>query len=251
MDLPLFAVVDLETSGLSTRRNRILQIGLVTVDAQGAVVDEWSTLVRLRWPLQRVGPTAVHGITRASLRGARGLDEALDELGRRVDGALFTAHNTGFDSAFLLRAIRRRAADDPLRRGLEQRLCTLRLSQRLDPDRELSHRLGDLCVRYGVQLDRPHDALADAAATAAVLPPLRAAHAIRDAEGLRPFLDDPRVSRSRGSGRAFGRRVRRLVRRVRGRRPRRPGRDAPTGAPASDRSTPAASPPSTPPARPA
>src|SRR6056297_2345408 len=51
--LPHFAVVDLETSGFSMRRHRILQIGLVTVDGDGTVIDEWSSLVKLRWPLQR------------------------------------------------------------------------------------------------------------------------------------------------------------------------------------------------------
>lgn len=188
MGLPHFAVVDLETSGLSTRRHRILQIGLVTVDESGGVVDEWTTLVKLRWPLQRVGPTEVHGLTRASLKGAPTLDDALDELGRRSQGALFTAHNANFDAAFLTRAARRRPADDPLRIGLQRRLCTLRLSQRLDPDRQLSHRLGDVCIRYGVALDRPHDALADAAATAAVLPHLLRAHAIVDDDQLDPFL---------------------------------------------------------------
>lgn len=198
MGLPLFAVVDLETSGLSTRRNRILQIGLVTIDGTGTVIDEWSTLVRLRWPLQRVGPTAVHGITRASLKGAPRLDDALAELGKRVDGAVFTAHNADFDGAFLSRAARHRPLDDPLRRGLERRLCTLRMSQRLDPDRTMSHRLGDLCVRYEVALDRPHDALADAAATAAVLPHLLAAHGIVDADGLTPFMG-PRPARQPAS----------------------------------------------------
>ena len=38
----------------------------------GEIVDEWSTLVRLRWPLSRVGPTHVHGITRSMLREGGG-----------------------------------------------------------------------------------------------------------------------------------------------------------------------------------
>jgi DNA polymerase-3 subunit epsilon len=185
--LPRFAVVDLETSGLNTRRHRILQLGLVIIEPDGTVVDQWDSLVKLRWPLQRVGPTHVHGITRAALRGAPTLDEALDELGRRLDGAVFTAHNAEFDSGFLTRAIRRRPIDDPVRLGLDPRLCTLRLSRRLDPEREQSHRLIDVCVRYGVRLDRPHDALSDATATAAVLPHLLAAHGITDAEQLEPF----------------------------------------------------------------
>jgi len=185
--LPRFAVVDLETSGLNTRRHRILQLGLVVVDADGTVVDQWSSLVKMRWPLQRVGPTNIHGISRSTLRGAPCLDDALDELGRRMNGAVFTAHNAAFDSAFLTRAARRRPSDDPIRVGLEPRLCTLRMSRRLDPGRDLSHRLGDVCQRYGVALERPHDALGDAAATAAVLPHLLAANGITDVEQLDPF----------------------------------------------------------------
>jgi DNA polymerase-3 subunit epsilon len=185
--LPRFAVVDLETSGLNTRRHRILQLGMVVVDADGTVVDQWSSLVKLRWPLQRVGPTSIHGITRSTLRGAPHLDDALDELGRRMNGSIFTAHNAAFDSDFIARAVRRRPSDDPVRLGLHPRLCTLRMSRRLDPDRELSHRLGDVCERYGVALERPHDALGDAAATAAILPHLIAAHGITETAQLEPF----------------------------------------------------------------
>ncbi len=187
MVLPHFAVVDLETSGLNTRRHRILQMAVVTIDGDGIVLDEWSSLVKLRWPLQRVGPTHIHGITRGSLKGASKLDDALDELGRRLDGSIFTAHNAAFDSDFLIRAIRRRPTDDPLRLGLDARLCTLRMSRRLDPERTQSHRLGDVCQRYGVTIERPHDALGDATATAAVLPHLLAAHHITEADQLAPF----------------------------------------------------------------
>jgi DNA polymerase-3 subunit epsilon len=61
------------------------------------------------------------------------------------------------------------------------------MSRRLDPDRQQSHRLADLCERYDVVLDRPHDALADAAATAAVLPHLLKGHNITASEQLEPF----------------------------------------------------------------
>ncbi len=185
--LPRFAVVDLETSGFSTRRHRILQVGLVTVESDGTVVDEWSTLVKLRWPLQRVGPTHVHGITRRTLKGAPPLDDVLAAFGDRLDGAILTAHNADFDSGFLRRAARRRPADDPVRQSLERPLCTLRMSRRLDPDRQRSHRLGDLCEYYGVALDKPHDALADAAATAAILPHLLTDLDIHEVDGLEPF----------------------------------------------------------------
>lgn len=182
--LPRFAVVDIETSGLSLRRHRILQVAVVTVD-QGSVVDEWSSLVRLRWPWQRVGPRSVHGIDRRSLRGAPRLDEVLRELARRLDGSVFTAHNAAFDWAFIERAARRRGVPLPSVR----QLCTLRMSRRLDPERNASHRLGDLCLRYAVSNARPHDALHDARATAAVLHHLLEANAVAATTDLDPLYE--------------------------------------------------------------
>ena len=38
--LPVFSVVDIETSGLSTRRHRILQVAVARV-VDGEIVDEW------------------------------------------------------------------------------------------------------------------------------------------------------------------------------------------------------------------
>jgi len=182
--LPRFAVVDIETSGLSTRRHRILQVAVVTVD-RGTVVDEWSTLVKLRWPWQRLGPRRVHGIGRAQLRAAPPTTAVLRELAGRLDGAVFTAHNVSFDWAFIRRAAERAQIELPD----VQRLCTLQLSRRLDPDRALSHRLADLCERYAIANDRPHDALHDARATAAVLPRLLQALSVAAAADLDPLFD--------------------------------------------------------------
>ena len=43
-----FAVVDVETSGLSPRRHRVLQVAVVVVDADGRVLDTWVSLLRPR-----------------------------------------------------------------------------------------------------------------------------------------------------------------------------------------------------------
>ncbi|MGA9276701.1 3'-5' exonuclease [Ilumatobacter sp.] len=200
MALPDFAVVDVETSGLNVRRHRVLQLAVITVDAEGNLVDEWDTFVKLRWPLSRVGPTHVHGITRPMLRGAPKLDAVLGEFAERVGDSLFVAHNAQFDGEFLLRAARRSGRPESELASLERRLCTLRMSRRLDPDRVESHRLGDLCDRYGVPLLNPHEAKADARATAAVLPHLLRAHGITDEAELEPFLDGPRLPASDRSG---------------------------------------------------
>ncbi|MET0577657.1 MAG: 3'-5' exonuclease, partial [Ilumatobacteraceae bacterium] len=199
MVLPRFAVVDVETSGLSTRRHRILQIGVVTVEPDGAIGDEWSSLVGLRWPWSRVGPRRVHGISRRMLRGAPRPDVALTELQHRLDGAVFTAHNADFDAEFIVRAAHR--AGTPI--DLDRRLCTMRLSRWLDPDRALTHGLADVCARYDVTIERHHDALCDARAAAAVLPHLLAAGGITDSVELDALLVSGRVPR-RGRPRIAG-----------------------------------------------
>jgi DNA polymerase-3 subunit epsilon len=188
--MPRFAVVDVETSGLSSRRHRILQIGVVTVESDGTVVDQWSTFVRLRRPWSRIGPRRVHGITRRTLRGAPRAEVAVAELCRRLDGTVFTAHNADFDAAFIDRAAARAGVAPPGGR----RLCTLQLSRRLDPDRQLTHGLADVCARYDITIERHHDALCDARATAAVLPHLLRAHGVVDVAGLEPLYVSERAA---------------------------------------------------------
>ncbi|HAP77840.1 MAG TPA: exonuclease [Acidimicrobiaceae bacterium] len=176
-----FAVVDVETSGLSTRWHHVLQVGVVVVDGDGTVLDRWSSLVapRRRWWF-RVGPTNIHGIRRRDVKRAPQGAEVFRELAQRLEGARFVAHNAPFDVAFLRKASRLHQV--PLQ--IDEPLCTLRMSRALDPERLHSHRLADLCARYGIDLTRPHDALADADATAALLPHLLRAHHVERTDQL-------------------------------------------------------------------
>jgi DNA polymerase-3 subunit epsilon len=182
--LPAFSVLDIETSGLSTRRHRILQVAVAQVE-HGSIVDEWSSLISLRWPWQRVGPRRVHGISRARLRGAPATRDVLHEFAALTAGTVLVAHNMRFDWPFIERAARRGRVEV----APAARLCTLSLSRRLDPDRRLSHRLGDVCERFDIVNERPHDAVYDARVTALVLPHLLAAHGIERAVDLVPFYE--------------------------------------------------------------
>lgn len=180
-----FAVIDLETSGLSPRHHQVLQVAVLVTDAQGQPLDAYSSLVRPRHGLlSRVGPRRIHGITRWSLRGAPHPGDVLVELAPRLQGTVVVGHNLAFDVAFLRRLGERTGVALPL----GPQLCTLQLSRSLDPDRRLRHRLGDLCERYGIEHHRPHDARDDAAATAALLPHLLAAAGITDAGALERLL---------------------------------------------------------------
>lgn len=180
-----FAVVDVETSGLSFRRDNVLQVGVVIVTGGGQVLDRWSSLVapRSRWWF-RVGPTKLHGIRRRDVRGASPATQVLSKLASSLTGTRFVAHNASFDTQFLHKA----AARTGVELRIDQPICTLQLSRNLDPQRTMRHRLADLCTRYGVTLIKPHDALADAEATAAILPHLLAAHHVTTGDELDQLL---------------------------------------------------------------
>ena len=65
---PLFAVVDMETTGFSPLvGDRIIELGIVRVAGDGSTVDAYVTLVN---PLRDLGPTHVHGITREDVENA-------------------------------------------------------------------------------------------------------------------------------------------------------------------------------------
>ena len=179
-----FAVVDVETSGLDVERHHVLQVGIVTVDGNGTVLDRWSSLVAPRSRFWfRVGPTKIHGIRRRDVRTAPSAAVVFSELARRMQGCRFVAHNAEFDLGFLRKAAQSVGVELPL----DNPVCTLQLSRRLDPERTTSHRLADLCERYGVTLTKAHDALADAEATAGILPHLLRAHQIVSVDQLPPM----------------------------------------------------------------
>jgi DNA polymerase III epsilon subunit family exonuclease len=178
-----FAVVDVETTGLSAKRHRVVQVAVVTVLADGTRVDEWSSVVRKpRW--RRVGARHIHGLSSSDLRDAPAFAHIAPELVRRLDGSIVVAHNAGFDWSFLRRELARAGYAVPD----AARLCTLRLSRTLDPDRQQSHRLPEVAQRYGVPCEHLHDALADAETTAALLPRLLDDSQADALDQLRPAL---------------------------------------------------------------
>lgn len=162
-------MVDLETTGLRSDEDHILQMAVVHQDGSGRRLAEWSTYVR---PPRRfrtsLGPIEIHGITRRRVVLAPSLAEALTTFVALTRGCIVVAHNAAFDLGFL-RAASARTGIDLTHTGS---LCTLHLSRQLGERGQANHKLTSLCAEFGVDPGRAHDALYDARAAGAVLPHL-------------------------------------------------------------------------------
>jgi len=156
--------VDLETTGLSPARDRVLAVGWVPVD--GLRIDLSGSA---RHVVRRGDPgdaVTVHGLTHDDLEGGRPLAEVLAELRRALAGRALLAHHAPFDVAFL-RAAFRTVGERP---ALPAAVCTLDLQRRLlarhGEVRPEDLRLWRARERHGLPVTTAHDALRDALACA-------------------------------------------------------------------------------------
>lgn len=145
--------IDLETTGPNPALDRITEIGIVEVSAEG--VQSWSTLVNPEVPIP---PFIRHltGISDDMVSDAPTFSMVEQELRQRLHGGLFVAHNARFDYGFLRNAFKRLGTT--LRCEV---LCTVKLSRRLFPN-EIKHSLDALIERHGLCAENRHRALADA-----------------------------------------------------------------------------------------
>lgn len=159
----MYAVVDLETTGLSpNHHHRIAEIAVVHVDDAGRVESQWCTLVN---PERDLGPQRIHGIRARDVLSAPKFADIAGYVAEMLAGRMLVAHNLVFELRFLEAEFARVGVDVPV--DYASGLCTMRLAGRLIP--ESGRGLVDCCDVAGVELDAHHAALADAIATAGLL----------------------------------------------------------------------------------
>jgi DNA polymerase-3 subunit epsilon len=161
LERAVFAVVDLETTGLSPKRCRILEIGAVVL--RGAdVLARFETLVDVGQPLPW-GITALTGIHDELLAGAPPEGQALAQLAALLERhgvEAVVAHNARFDRGFLARAWRAHERPEPL----PPFLCSVRAARRLV--RAPRYGLDALVAQLSIPHRARHRALGDAEMTA-------------------------------------------------------------------------------------
>ena len=94
-----FVAFDLETTGLSSRNDRIIEIGAVILK-QGVEIDRFQTFVDPERVLdQKI--VELTGITQEMLQGAPKIQEVLPKFLDFIGGRVLVAHNSDFDTGFI------------------------------------------------------------------------------------------------------------------------------------------------------
>ncbi|MCO5120626.1 MAG: 3'-5' exonuclease [Burkholderiaceae bacterium] len=156
-----WVVVDLETSGLNPRRDRLLAIGAVALrDARVVVDDSFEMLVRPRVASGRDN-ILIHGIGAEAQLSATGAASACTRFASYVGDCPLAAFHASFDQEVLLRAMRSSA-------GIRLRnpwLDIADLAPALLPSVG-ARSLDEWLEHFGIAPLRRHHATSDAFATA-------------------------------------------------------------------------------------
>ena len=150
---------DLETTGISTSSDRVVQIALVGAEADGTPVH-YEQIVNPRRPIP-YGASNVHGIFDADVRGKGDFSTIAEEVTQLIEGSVIVGHNVRrFDLEMLENEFLRLGKRMPRPKAV---MDTYELVRRLNVPRP--HKLGALCSRHGIALENAHTAAADAAAS--------------------------------------------------------------------------------------
>ena len=153
--VPDYVVFDLETTGVSYKKDRVVEISGLTV-IKGKVVKEFSTLVNPQMHISD-GATAVNGITDDMVADAPLFDTVLKEFLDFAEDYILVGHNIhNFDMRFICRD----AMDYYGETVGNDYIDTLPIARMYLPQLD-HHTLEDLAYYYDIDTEGAHRALND------------------------------------------------------------------------------------------
>ena len=154
-----FVVFDIETTGLNSHTNKIIEIGAVKIKA-GRIIDRYSQLINPGISIPH-HITEITSITNEQVANQPKIDEVIGKFVDFIGDAVLVAHNAPFDMGFIKRDIK-----EYLNIDLENSVIdTLQMARDLFPDFK-KYGLGDLNKSLGLALEKHHRAVDDSQATA-------------------------------------------------------------------------------------
>ena len=155
VDIPLnkatFVVFDLETTGLSTRYDKITEFGGIRFE-NGQIVKTLQMFIN---PERKIPAAIVKKtkITDEMVKDQPTIEQAIDKILEFMDGAILVSHNITFDYGFLAETLRKMGRPAFKMPAID----TLSLSRYLFPDAS-AHKLGNLSRNLGMDIYDDDDA---------------------------------------------------------------------------------------------
>ena len=154
-----YAIIDLETTGLSPDKgDKIIEIGIMIVDAGYNIISKYETLVN---PLRPVKLTHVHGIDDRMVSKAPTIADINDDVLALLHNRIVVAHNAMFEQKFLNSELNGKDLTS------NNFLDTLKYARLITPTE--NHKLGTIAEFYGVPYVDAHTAMGDVIVTQKVL----------------------------------------------------------------------------------
>ena len=141
-----YVVLDLETTGLSCRYNRVIEFGGVKIE-NGIETGRLDILINPECPIPKKVASLTH-ITDDMVKNKPTIKEAFPEILKFMEDAILVTHNAEFDFNFLQEELKRNGFEllkNPV-------IDTLALSRYLFP-KSRAHNLGSLCRNFEVNYD--------------------------------------------------------------------------------------------------
>ena len=165
-DIEIVAL-DLETTGLDTANDRILSVGMITL--QGMTVrpgTAWHQLVRANRDIP-ADSVSIHRITDDQSAQGLPVQQVIPGILERLAGRIMLAHHAVIEQQFIDRACRRLYGSGFLAPLIDTEVLARRLFERRNrPYRPGDLRLARLRERYHLPRYKAHNALSDALAAA-------------------------------------------------------------------------------------
>ncbi len=154
----MYAIIDTETTGLNYRQDRIIELAVIGVDANGNKEWEWCSLINPERDTGHGMAIRVHQIYARDVADAPTFSEFAGHIAEILRGRAVIAHNAKFDLGMLAAEFDRLGVTLPTL----PHICTAELAR----DRGFRPwRLDSCCEILGIELEGAHHALADARAT--------------------------------------------------------------------------------------
>jgi len=162
LDQATYVVYDVETTGLSSNYNELIEIAAVKI-SQGSIVNEFSSYIK---PKRKIPDfiTNITSITDDDVRNAPSVEEVMKDFTKYIEGSILVAHNATFDNSHLYKNLK----DHNLFKKEYPTIDTLQLAKVRYGNKLKMFNLKALVKFFDVELTQHHRAIYDARATADV-----------------------------------------------------------------------------------